>query len=174
MSIYIHTPLPVRHATHTETSRRFDSAPQPLDPSAAAYSCCPPVRERATQHSAICRQAVLTYVAGCAADPCLDRLVRSCHCQVQALVAVPRAAVLPRPLQHLQVSASRRPTACPPAAAILYIACVTVPLAAVLPRPLQQPQMPIFRRHTACPSVPCAIVRPRPLRHPQMHTHPSL
>ena len=66
----------------------------------------------------------------------------------------PRAAVLARPLQHLEVATLRRPRARP-----------LVPRAVVLARPLQHLEVAAPRRVRTCVRVPRAVVLARPLEH---------
>ena len=76
-------------------------------------------------------------------------------CRVRARPPVPRAAVLARPLQHLEVAGSL------PAAR----ARPPVPRAVVLARPLQHLEVAVPRRVRARPLVPRADVLARPLQH---------
>jgi hypothetical protein len=98
--------------------------------------------------------------------------------RLAARLRVPVAAVRPRPLQHLQVSALRHLTA----RALVLVAAVRpqplqyshvpaphrrharvlVPFRAVGPPPLKHSEVPACRRRTARPLVQIAAVRPQP------------
>jgi len=67
---------------------------------------------------------------------------------------VPWTVVLPRPLQHVKVPILSGSRACP-----------RVPRAPMLPRPLQQLQVPVPSGPDTDPRIPRAVVLPRPLQH---------
>ena len=80
-------------------------------------------------------------------------------CRKRARPLVPRAALLVRPLEHVEVATACRKRARPP-----------VPRAAALARPLEHLEAGAARRVGARPPVPRAAARARPLQQPQVAT----
>ena len=76
------------------------------------------------------------------------------HSGEGASVLIPRAAVIPRPLQHLQASTHSG-----------VRTRMGIPRAAVLPRPLQHLQVPAPRGHPARHHIPRAAGVVQPLQH---------
>ena len=70
------------------------------------------------------------------------------------------AAIVDRPLEHIQVTTLRCLTA-----------CVFIPRATLTPEPLQHLQVTSSSCFSACPFIPGAALAPEPLQYCQVTTH---